>query len=197
LRSPANSSVGALEVWRDVKESAWSLPGGALRRRGHRAQRRRYARVSLSYRDSEELVADRDLSVDHDTIWRWAQPYAPEFDSGVDKTYVCIVRWWVYLYRTMASIGPRLDFCVSGNRHATAAKRIFCMGLAVGNHPLPARHQCRRQSVISEGGEGVRTGTDARWRCLCRTCPYLSDIIVQDDRPRKPRISAEQGFRPF
>ena len=31
----------------------------------------------LSLRDVEELMAERGLSVDHTTIWRWAQTYAP------------------------------------------------------------------------------------------------------------------------
>ena len=37
-----------------------------------------YLRFSLSLRDIEELMAERGFSVDHTTIWRWAQTYAPE-----------------------------------------------------------------------------------------------------------------------
>jgi hypothetical protein len=37
-----------------------------------------YLRFSLSLRDVEELMAERGLSVDHTTIWRWTQTYAPE-----------------------------------------------------------------------------------------------------------------------
>ena len=36
-----------------------------------------YLRYSLSYRDLEEMMAERGLSVDHVTIWRWVQHYAP------------------------------------------------------------------------------------------------------------------------
>ena len=39
-----------------------------------------YLRFSLSYRDVEELVRERGLSVDHVTVWRWVQRYAPEID---------------------------------------------------------------------------------------------------------------------
>lgn len=35
-----------------------------------------YLRYSLSYRDLEEMMAERGLSVDHTTIWRWMQPFA-------------------------------------------------------------------------------------------------------------------------
>jgi transposase-like protein len=36
-----------------------------------------YLRYSLSYRDLEEMMAERGLSVDHVSIWRWVQHYAP------------------------------------------------------------------------------------------------------------------------
>lgn len=36
-----------------------------------------YLRYSLTYRDLEEIMAERNLSVDHVTIWRWVQRYAP------------------------------------------------------------------------------------------------------------------------
>src|ERR687897_941819 len=37
-----------------------------------------YLRFSLSLRDVEELMAERNLTVDHTTVWRWVQAYAPE-----------------------------------------------------------------------------------------------------------------------
>ena len=36
-----------------------------------------YLRYSLSYRDLEEMMAERGLAVDHSTVWRWVQQYAP------------------------------------------------------------------------------------------------------------------------
>jgi hypothetical protein len=36
-----------------------------------------YLRFSVSYRDVEELLAERGLLVDHVTVWRWVQSYAP------------------------------------------------------------------------------------------------------------------------
>jgi transposase-like protein len=36
-----------------------------------------YLRFSLSYRDVEELLAERGLHADHVTVWRWVQRYAP------------------------------------------------------------------------------------------------------------------------
>jgi IS6 family transposase len=39
-----------------------------------------YLRFALSYRDVEELLAERGISVDHVTVWRWVQRYAPEIN---------------------------------------------------------------------------------------------------------------------
>jgi transposase, IS6 family len=32
-----------------------------------------YCRYGISYRDLEEMMAERDVAVDHTTIWRWIQ----------------------------------------------------------------------------------------------------------------------------
>jgi transposase, IS6 family len=49
-----------------------------------------YLRYSLTYRDLEEMMAERGLSVDHLTIWRWVQRYAPivgkPMEDGPDPT---------------------------------------------------------------------------------------------------------------
>ena len=42
-----------------------------------------YCRYALSYRDLEEMMAERHLSVDHTTIYRWVQHYAPELERRV------------------------------------------------------------------------------------------------------------------
>src|ERR1700745_3606999 len=39
-----------------------------------------YLRFSPSYRDVEELLAERGLHADHVTVWRWVQRYAPEME---------------------------------------------------------------------------------------------------------------------
>jgi IS6 family transposase len=38
-----------------------------------------YLRYALSYRDLEELMRERGINVDHTTIYRWVQRYAPEW----------------------------------------------------------------------------------------------------------------------
>src|SRR5271168_412845 len=82
-----------------------------------------YLRFSLSYRDVEELLAERGLHADHVTVWRWVQRYGPEIqrrlrprlrptnDSWrVDETYIRVKGKWVYLYRAVDSSGATIDF---------------------------------------------------------------------------------------
>jgi len=39
-----------------------------------------YCRYGVSYRDLEEMMGERGVSVDHSTIYRWVQKYAPEIE---------------------------------------------------------------------------------------------------------------------
>src|ERR1700741_1012944 len=109
-----------------------------------------YLRFSLSYRDVEELLAERCLLVDHVTVWRWVQRYAPELqrrlrrhlkptsDSWrVDETYIRIKGKWRYLYRAVDSSGATLDFLLSAKQDAAAAKRFLAKALGGANHPAP------------------------------------------------------------
>jgi transposase, IS6 family len=109
-----------------------------------------YLRFSLSYRDVEELLAERGLLVDHVTVWRWVQRYAPEIqrrlrprlrptnDSWrVDETYIRVKGKWVYLYRAVDSSGATIDFLLSAKRDAAAAERFLAKALRGENHPAP------------------------------------------------------------
>jgi len=114
-----------------------------------------YLRYSLSYRDLEEMMAERGLAVDHTTIYRWVQRYAPELEQRsrphlkatndswrVDETYIKIKGTWTYLYRAVDSEGNTLEFLLSPTRDAEAAKRFLIKALhstacsAPGARPL-------------------------------------------------------------
>jgi transposase, IS6 family len=47
-----------------------------------RSAMRWYLRYGLSYRDVEELLAERGIQVDHVTIYRWVQRFSPRGDHG-------------------------------------------------------------------------------------------------------------------
>ena len=50
-----------------------------------------YFNRPLSYRDVEELLAERGIEVDHVSIYRWVQPFAPEFAeaAGARRHVAC------------------------------------------------------------------------------------------------------------
>ena len=98
---------------------------------------RRYLRYALSLRNLEEIMAERNVHVDHVTIWRWIQCYAPELNRRcrcelrktnrswrVDETYLRVAGHWTYLYRAVDSTGDTIDFLLSPKRDASAAKRF-------------------------------------------------------------------------
>jgi IS6 family transposase len=103
-----------------------------------------YLRYSLSYRNLEEMMAERGLCVDHTTIYRWVQHYAPELEKRCrphlktcndswkgDETSIKIKKVWMYLYRAVDSQGNTIEFLLSSTRDAEAATRFFCKALPI------------------------------------------------------------------
>jgi transposase-like protein len=118
-----------------------------------------YLRFSLSYREVEELLADRGLHADHVTVWRWVQRYAPEMERRlrsrlkptndswrVDETYIRVKGKWAYLYRAVDSTGATVDFLLSAKRDAAAAERFLAKALGGVNQPAPRVINTDRQA---------------------------------------------------
>src|SRR4029077_15198540 len=113
----------------------------------------------------------------------------------VDETYVRVAGRWMYLYRALDSCGATLDFYLSENRYAAAAKQFLGKVLAAANHPRPR--------VINVDGNPSYPHAVSRLKQAGRlgllfpflSSPYLNNIIEQDHRALKRRINAKQGFR--
>jgi IS6 family transposase len=103
-----------------------------------------YLRYGLSYRDIEELLAERGIVVDHVTVYRWVQRFTPLFIDAarpcrhspggrwfVDETYVKIAGRWCYLYRAVDQFGQVIDVYLSARRDARAARAFFDSAIAV------------------------------------------------------------------
>jgi transposase-like protein len=97
-----------------------------------------YLRFGLSYRDVEELLAERGIEVDHVTVYRWVQRFAPEFAEAararqhltgdrwhVDETYVRVGGSWRYLFRAIDQFGQVIDVFLSPRRNTEAARRFL------------------------------------------------------------------------
>ncbi len=108
-----------------------------------------YLRYGLSYRDVEELLAERGIDVDHVTIYRWVQRFTPLLIEAarpcrhavgdrwfVDETYVKVNGVWRYVYRAVDEHGQVIDVYMSKQRNIAAARHFFTSSLA--DHGLPA-----------------------------------------------------------
>ena len=98
-----------------------------------------YCKYGISYRDLAEMMLERGLEVDHTTLYRWVQHYAPEMEKRlrwywkpsmgyswrVDETYVKVKGKWAYLYRAIDKRGHTIDFYLSATRDTQAAKRFL------------------------------------------------------------------------
>jgi transposase-like protein len=97
-----------------------------------------YLRYGLSYRDVEELLAERGVEADHVSVYRWVQRFTPLLADGarpcrhsigdrwqVDETYVRVAGRWRYVYRAIDQVGQVIDVFVCPRRDVTAARRFF------------------------------------------------------------------------
>jgi transposase, IS6 family len=107
-----------------------------------------YLRFGLSYRDVEELLAERGIAVDHVTIYRWVQRCTPELIDAarpgrhvagdrwfVDGTYLKLAGRWVYLYRAIDQHGQVIDVLASPKRDLAATRRFFARALNGARRP--------------------------------------------------------------
>lgn len=124
-----------------------------------------YCRYGVSYRDLEEMMTERGVPVDHTTIYRWVQKYAPELDKHtrwyrqvpdwqarswrVDETYIRVGGTWCYLYRAITAGGQTLDFYLSPKRNVAAAKRFLAktLGSAPRNPSSGVARLCRLEQL--------------------------------------------------
>ena len=169
-----------------------------------------YLRFSLSYRDLEELMTERGLSVDHTTVWRWVQRYGSELEQRmrrhlkptnkswrVDETYFKVKGRWCYLYRAIDSAGATIDFLLSAFRDADAAKRLFRKALSGRSHPQPRVINTDLAPIYTSAIPAIKKEGILRRRCRHRPVQYLNNILEQDHRAIKRRVNAKQGFREF
>src|SRR3954471_18080142 len=169
-----------------------------------------YLRFGLSFRNLEEMMAERNLTVDHITIWRWVQRYAPEMNHRCrpelrmtdrswrcDETYLRVAGKWTYLYRAVDSTGDTIDFLLSPRRDAAAAKRFFQKALRTPNHPRPRVINVDRNPAYPRALDELKRTRELGRRCRCRPVRYLNNVVEQDHRAIKRRVRASQGFRSF
>jgi putative transposase len=165
-----------------------------------------YAAYALSFRDLEEIMAERGIEVDHATVHRWALKILPVLAQvfrrrkrpvgrswRVDETYIRVGGQWKYLYRAVDGLGHTVDFLLTAKRDHAAARRFFEQ--AIGLHDVPEKitidksgaNTAAVHSMIADSGVEIEL----------RQSKYLNNLIEQDHRAVKRRTRPMMGFKDF
>src|SRR5512134_761558 len=170
--------------------------------KGHRFEKdlillcvRWYLAYPLSYRNLEEMMAERGVEVDHSNIYRWVQKFTPKLEAAfrqgkkhpvsnswrMDETYIKIKGQWRYLYRAVDKAGQTIDFLLTAQRDKKAALRFFKK--AVRQHGLPAKVTIDKSGANTAAIEALQEETGQA--IAIRQSKYLNNRIEHDYRSVK------------
>ena len=159
-----------------------------------------YLRYGLSYRDVEELLAERGIAVDHVTVYRWVQRFTPLLIDAarpcrhipgdrwfVDETYVKVAGRWVYLYRAIDQFGQVIDVLVSAKRDQVATRRFFTRALEHGSRP---------SEVSTDRAPAYPRVLDELLPSACHVMEQYANNLIESDHGRlKSRLRPMRGLK--
>ncbi|MDX8355876.1 IS6 family transposase [Cognatiyoonia sp. IB215182] len=170
-----------------------------------------YVRFGVSYRDLEEIMAERGVTADHATLNRWVVRYSPEVARiaqkrkaktavswRMDETYVNVRGEWVYLFRAIDREGQTLDFMLSEKRDTKAAKAFFANALSHNGIPNRITIDKSRSNAA-----GIKEINKIFKRLMIPVTidtvrsKYLNNMIEQDHRFIKRLTRPMLGFKSF
>jgi transposase-like protein len=167
-----------------------------------------YLRFGLSYRNVEELLAERGIRVDHVTVYRWVQRFTLLLADAarpcrhavgdrwhVDETYVKVAGQWRYVYRAVDQFGQVIDVFMSRQRDARAARRFFerAMGATMVTPTEVVTDRAATYSIVMDDllpAPWHRTEQYA-WGAETRSCNSL--VLVEETT--QPVMSANAAWR--
>ena len=170
-----------------------------------------YLAYSLSYRDIEEMMLERGVSVDHSTIQRWVVNYAPQLEHSfrkkykrrtrtswrADETYIKVKGVWHYLYRAVDKEGKSIDFILLKNRDKKAALAFFIKSL--GDNGLPEKITIDKSGANKAALDFINLilylSGFYEWLIEIRQIKYLNNIVEQDHRFIKKITKPMIGFK--
>jgi len=169
-----------------------------------------YCKYGISYRDLEEMMEERGLEVDHTTLYRWVQHYAPIIEKRlrwywkptmgyswrVDETYIKVKGKWTYLYRAVDKYGNTVDFYLSRTRNAKGAKRFLgkaFKSLKPRDHPssINTDKAASYGVAIAQLKKEGKCPADLEHRQV----KYLNNIVESDHGKLKRLIKPVRGFK--
>jgi transposase, IS6 family len=169
-----------------------------------------YLKYSLSYRNLEEMMAERGVEVDHTTIMRWVHQYSPEIEKKVrrylrptndswrvDETYIKVKGEYKYLYRAVDSDGNTIDFMLSAKRDRKAAKRFFKKALGSNHNQTPRVITVDKNPAYPIAIHELKNDRILPQNVNLRQIKYLNNIVEQDHRSIKRIVRPMLGFQSF
>lgn len=169
-----------------------------------------YCLYPISYRQLEEMMWERGVEVDHSTLSRWVQKYAPELDKRcrphlkptndswrVDETYIKVKGKDRYLYRAVDSEGKTLDFLLTAKRDAQAAKRFFRKALNAVHTQEPRVINVDKNAAYPKAIDELKERQELSEQVELRQNKYLNNIVEQDHRAIKRLVKPGMGFSSF
>jgi transposase-like protein len=169
-----------------------------------------YLAYSLSYRDLQEMMAERGIQVDASTIYRWVQAYAPELDRRirrrlkptwgdwhVDETYIRIKGVWHYLYRAVDAAGQTVDFLLSVRRDTLAAKLFFEKAILRPCNDFPETVIVDRNPAYPTALKILKQQGHLSPTVQLRIGRSLNNLVEQDHRRIKRLLRPGLGFKNF
>ncbi len=160
-----------------------------------------YLRFGLSYRDVEELLAERGVEVDHVSVYRWVRRFTPLLAEAarpsrhavgdrwhVDETYLKVAGSWRYLYRAIDQFGQVVDVLLSSRRDARAARRFFTKAMA-DTQSVPAE-------VITDRARAYLGVLDELLPAALHDVERYANNILEADHGRlKSRLRPMRGLK--
>lgn len=151
-------------------------------------------------------MAERGLTVDHSTIYRWVMHYASELEKRcrqhfqqtndswrVDETYIQVKGKWKYLYRAVDSAGNTIDFMLSAKRDRRAAKRFFSKALNANHKQSPRVVNLDKSAAYPIVVDELKAESTLSQVCELRQRKYLNNLVEQNHRFIKKFVNP--GFR--
>ena len=145
-----------------------------------------YCSYALSYRNIEEMMAERGLRIDHSTLNRWVVHYAAKLEKAfhkkkkqpgdrwrMDETYVKVKGQWRYYYRAVDKEGNTIDFLLTVKRDTKAALRF--LNKAIGRNGKPGLINIDKSGANKAGIK--QFNHDNNRRVKIRQCKYLNNIV--------------------
>ena len=168
-----------------------------------------YLAYALSYRDIEELMAERGVKVDHSTLNRWVIKYSAKLETvftkrykksigsrwRMDETYVKVRGDWCYLYRAVDKSGATIDFMLSKNRDEKAAKHFFIK--AIGYSEKPEKITIDKSGSNNAALQSINKSLNKKDKIEIRQIKYLNNVVEQDHRFIKRITKPTMGFKAF